>query len=251
MTTQGAKTPHVFYRTGPMPCPYLAGKVERNLFTELRGPSSQPLHDRLASAGFRRSHYIVYRPACQGCNACIPVRVIAAGFRPRSSQRRVQRLNVDLSAHVTQPKATPEQYALFALYQRARHAGGEMAAMSFNDYRAMVEDSSVDTFMVEFRDPPGTLVAACLADRLGDGLSAIYSFYDPGDSRRSLGTMTVLWLIARAAAERLPYVYLGYWVEQSPKMAYKTQFQPLEALGPTGWQPHPPDLSGPPTTAAT
>ena len=120
-----------------MPCPYLPGRVERNLFTELRGPGSQDLHNRLACAGFRRSHYIVYRPACQDCNACVPVRVVVASFSLRGSLRRVMRCNEDVSAHVTRPKATPEQYELFARYQRARHPGGEMAAMSFNDYRAM------------------------------------------------------------------------------------------------------------------
>ena len=249
MTTQGPKAPHVFYRTGPMPCPYLPGRVERNLFTELRGPGSQDLHNRLAGAGFRRSHYIVYRPACQDCNACVPVRVVVASFSLRGSLRRVMRCNEDVSAHVTRPKATPEQYELFARYQRARHPGGEMAAMSFNDYRAMVEDSAVDTFMVEFRDTAGTLIAGCLVDRLANGLSAIYSFFASDDDHRSLGTMMVLWLIARATAEELPYVYLGYWVEQSSKMTYKTRFRPLQALGPTGWQYVPSDRPTAPQAA--
>lgn len=237
MTNYPAIAPNYFYRTGPMSCPYLAGKIERNLFTEIKGPNAQELHDRLARAGFRRSHNILYRPACPGCRACVPVRVDACGFRPSKSQRRILRVNQDLVARETRPLATAEQHALFARYQSRRHAGSEMAAMNMADYRAMVEESAIDTRMIELRTPQGCLVACCLVDCLSDGLSAVYSFYAPEDVRRSLGTHIVLWLIERARGLDLPFVYLGYWISASEKMSYKARFSPLQALGPAGWAP--------------
>jgi arginine-tRNA-protein transferase len=236
MTNQTSKPPLVFYRTGPMPCPYLAGKVERNLFTELRGPSAYELHDNLARAGFRRSHHIVYRPACPDCARCIPVRIVAERFKPTASQRRILNRNQDLKAEELPAEASEEQYELFIGYQQSRHGGGEMAAMTANDYRAMVEDTSVDTKMVEFRDPAGRLVAACLIDCLTDGISAVYSFFDAAEQTRSLGTYIILWLVGRARRQTKAYVYLGYWVGDCAKMSYKTRFHPLEALGTEGWK---------------
>ncbi len=236
MTNLSALAPNHFYRTGPMSCPYLSGQVERNLFTEIRGPNSQELHDRLARAGFRRSHNILYRPACPTCRACIPVRVDVGGFRLSKSQRRILRVNRDLITRETRPQATSEQHALFARYQSHRHAGSEMAAMSMADYRAMVEESAVETRMIELRTPQGCLVACCLVDCLGDGFSAVYSFYAPEDIRRSLGTHIVLGLIARARSHNLPFVYLGYWISACEKMSYKTRFRPLQTLGPDGWK---------------
>jgi leucyl-tRNA---protein transferase len=235
MTNQTVLAPSYFYRTGPMPCPYLPGQVERNLFTELRGVDARALHNRLAKAGFRRSHHIVYRPACGACSACVPLRVRADLFRPSRSQRRIRALNAELIASVQPARATMEQYALFLRYQRARHGGGEMAAMSLADYRAMVEESPVDTLLAEFRDPSGTLIACALIDRLDDGLSAVYSFFAPEETRRSLGTYIILWLFAEAPRHGLPHVYLGYWVPTSDKMAYKSRFRPAEILGPSGW----------------
>ena len=218
-----------------MPCPYLSGGVERNLFTELRGVAANELHDSLARAGFRRSHHIVYRPACPDCARCIPVRIVADGFRPSASQRRIRNRNRDLSVEILPPEATDEQYALFIAYQQSRHGGGEMAAMTATDYRSMVEDTSVASQMVEFRDPAGTLVAACLIDNLSDGLSAVYSFFDADEQARSLGSYMILWLVERAIRRGQPHVYLGYWVSECAKMSYKTRFRPLEALGPAGW----------------
>ena len=236
MTTQLPKPPLVFYRTGPMPCPYLAGEVERNLFTELHGAGAPLTHDHLAKAGFRRSHHIVYRPACPGCSACVPVRVDAAAFRMSRSLRRIARRNEDLCVTVSSPVANDEHFDVFSAYQRDRHPGGEMATMTFADFRAMVEDTVVETELVEFRDPDGRLVGACLTDRLSDGLSAVYSYFDPADEARSLGTYMIVWLVRHARAARLRHVYLGYWIGNSAKMAYKTRFAPLEALGHDGWQ---------------
>ncbi len=225
-----------FFGTLSQPCPYLPGRSESKVVTELGGPGSRSLHDDLARAGFRRTHTLAYRPACQGCDACVPVRVPAAGFRPSRSLRRVWRRNADLRASEGPARATGEQFALFARYLRWRHADGGMAVMTFEDYRSMVEDTPVDTIMVEFRDDGGRLVAASLTDRLGDGLSGVYKFFDPDQPRRSAGTFIVLWHIERARALGLDYVYLGYWIADCRKMSYKTRFRPIEALGPGGWR---------------
>ena len=240
MTNQLLQAPQVFYRTGPMPCPYIPGRVERNLFTELHGPNAADLHDKLAAAGFRRSHHIVYRPACADCNACTPVRVLVDGFRMSASLRRVRQRNADLTVEIMPSYATIEQYGLFIRYQRARHGGSEMAAMTYEDYRTMVEDTFVRSWLALFRSPDGTLRATCLVDQLDQGLSAVYSFFEPDDTRRGLGTYAILWLIDEAIRRGLRYLYLGYWVRECDKMAYKTRFQPAEALRPDGWR----DLAG-------
>ena len=246
MTSQAPKPPLVFYRTGPMPCPYLDGRVERNLFTELRGAQAQDLHDQLALAGFRRSHHIVYRPACPGCNGCVPIRVPVASFAPTRSQQRVWTKNSDLVVTTEAALATDEHYDLFFRYQRARHSGGEMAAMSFSDFRAMVEDSVVETELMSIRDASGALLGACLTDVLSSGLSAVYSYFEPSEDRRSLGTFSILQLIRDAAARERPYVYLGYWIEGCSKMTYKSRFQPVEHLGTKGWTDAPLPSSDPP-----
>ena len=241
MTTSSAgdrpNTRNAFFITRARACPYLLGRLERNVFTELDPSDPAAMYDRLAHAGFRRSHRIAFRPACPACQACVPVRVDAAGFRRRPWTRRLLAANGDLVARSRPAVATAEQYDLFRAYQTGRHAEGEMSRMDFEDYRSMVEESPVDTFVVEFRRPGGDLAAACLADRLRDGLSAVYSFFDPAAPRRGLGNYMVLWLIGRARELGLGYVYLGYWIEDSPKMAYKKRFRPLERLGPDGWRP--------------
>lgn len=229
------KRPHFFFTTAPLPCPYIQGRLERKIVTELNGPDAEILHEALSRAGFRRSHSIAYTPACPGCNACIPVRIVAHGFKPDRTMRRVTKTNSDLIARKVPARATAEQYRLFSHYQESRHAGGDMALMGFYDYRSMVEDSPIDTFLVEFRHPDGTLAAVCLADKMSDGLSAVYSFYDPDLAPRSLGTHVVLWLIDECVTQNLPYVYLGYWIAESRKMAYKARYTPLEAFGPSGW----------------
>lgn len=229
------RRPQFFYTTTPLPCPYLPGRTERKVVTELTGTDSEALHDRLSRAGFRRSHNIAYSPVCTGCRACIPIRVVAAEFAPSRTQRKLAARNADLLVRPVPARATAEQFALFQAYQQGRHAGGDMAAMGFYDYRAMVEDTPITTGLVEFRLPDGHLVGACLTDWLSDGLSAVYSFFAPDQDRRSLGTHAVTWLVGEANRLDLPYVYLGYWVPQSRKMAYKAGFQPAEVLRGGTW----------------
>lgn len=240
MTSQQPKSLLNFFLTGPMPCPYLPGKHERNLFTELGDPLSTATktdtHEQLTRAGFRRSHTVVYRPACPDCSACVPVRVPVSDFRPSRSLRRIRNRNRDLRVKIVAPDPTREHFELFSRYQKGRHAGGDMAAMSYGDYEAMVIDMIGQTRIFEFRDAAGTLVAACLADQLHNALSAVYSFFAPELEERGLGSQVVLALIDHAKSADLAHVYLGYWIEASPKMSYKTRFQPLEALGPAGWE---------------
>lgn len=235
MLHRPARRPQFFYTTAPLPCPYLAGRTERKIVTELSGAEAEPLHDRLSRAGFRRSHNIAYSPVCPGCRACIPIRIVASAFQPDRTQRRIFRQNADLTTSELPARATAEQFALFQRYQGARHGDGDMAAMGFYDYRAMVEDTPITTGIVEFREPGGRLLGGCLTDWLSDGLSAVYSFFAPEEDRRSLGAFAVMWLLAEANRSGLPYVYLGYWVKGSDRMAYKTRYRPIEVLGPSGW----------------
>jgi arginine-tRNA-protein transferase len=230
------KRPQFFFTTAPLPCPYLPDRLERKLVTELSGPGAETLHEALARSGFRRSHSIAYAPACPGCRACVPVRVVVKEFTRRRSLARLWRENADLTATRVPARATTEQYELFARYQQSRHPGSDMALMGFYEYSAMVEDSPIDTFMVAFRDRAGILTAVCLTDRTSDGLSAVYSFFEAGGAREGVGNFVVLWLIDQALKQGLPYAYLGYWISNSAKMAYKARFQPLECLGPDGWQ---------------
>ncbi len=237
MAIQSRPAPRLFMVTSELPCPYLPGRFERKLVTELTGAGAREHYELLSRAGFRRSHSIAYRPACSGCSACVPVRIVVAGFRPGTSLTRIRRRNADLTISVTVPRATREQYGLFGRYLDHRHGDGEMAGMDFHDYRAMVEDTAVDSRMLELRDAGDTLVAACLADWTSDGVSAVYSFFAPVGTRLSLGTEMILRLVDAAESDRLPFVYLGYWIQNSPKMAYKSRFRPLEAFGAQGWQP--------------
>ena len=230
-----------FRHSSPMPCPYLPDRVERQLYAELGGPAPSEIFRRLSLAGFRRSHHIVYRPACPGCRRCVPVRADAENFRWTPSWRRIMRRNADLVAQDVGLDITDEQYRLFRRYVRSRHGGGDMAVMDRSDYSSMVLSSPIDTGLVEFRDGAGELVAACLTDRLPDGLSAVYSFFNTALNRRSLGSFMVLWLIEEAQRQTLRHVYLGYWIEDSPKMAYKARFRPLQAFGPDGWADLPDD----------
>jgi arginine-tRNA-protein transferase len=191
----------------------------------------------LSRAGFRRSHSIAYTPACPGCSACIPVRIVIDEFAPKRTLRRISKANAALAVRQMPARATAEHYRLFANYQESRHAGGDMAQMGFYDYRSMVEDSPIKTFIVEFRSADNLLRAVVLTDRMSDGLSAVYSFYDPAVRSASLGTYVILWLIDEAKRLGLPYVYLGYWISESNKMSYKARFAPLEFFGAGGWQP--------------
>ncbi len=231
-----------FFVTSPAPCPYLPEKTERKVFTELKGPHAEQLNDALGRIGFRRSQTVAYRPSCLDCRACISVRVVASEFKPSSTQRRNLRRNSDLISSECRPWATNEQYELLQRYLESRHPGGGMAAMDEVDYADMVEHTSVSSTVIEYREPnedgtPGKLVAACLTDQQGDGLSMIYSFYDPDcTDRAGLGNFVILDHIRRATEAGLSYVYLGYWVDGSPRMQYKVRYRPLEKLGPDGWQ---------------
>ncbi len=227
---------HAFYVMRETACPYLEGRRERKLLTDLDHPAAQALYSRLSRAGFRRSHGIAYRPACGDCAACVPVRVKAQAFVPGPSFRRVLRANRDLRDLQQPASATAEQFELFRRYVTSRHWDGEMAAMSRADYRAMVEDTRLDTRITEYRDPEHRLTAACIVDWLEDGPSAVYSFFEPDLHRRSLGSFIVLSLIEQARAAGRPHVYLGYWIAASRKMDYKIRFRPIEGLGPEGWR---------------
>ena len=211
------------------------------MVAELVGRESAALHDTLSRVGFRRSHGLIYAPICQNCSACKAVRTVVDEFQATVSQKRVMRTNRDVSVKMMPAKATPDQFQLFARYQDERHTGGDMATMDYYDYQALIEETPVDSMVVEFRDACGELVGTCLVDRMHDGLSAVYSFFDPNQPRRSLGTYMILWIIKRAQSLDLPYVYLGYWIEGSSKMSYKQRFNPLEYYTPNGWSstPHP------------
>jgi leucyl-tRNA---protein transferase len=232
-----------FYLTAPSACPYLPGQQERKIFTHLVGKRATSLNDLLTQTGFRRSQTIAYRPACESCRACVSVRVLVDDFRPSDSQRRARRANADLLGAFVPPKPTSEHFGLFRRYLDARHPEGGMADMSSLDFAMMVEDTHIDTQLVEYRaqktadDTPGAgpLYAVCLTDRLADGLSLVYSFYAPHHARRSLGSFVILDHIEKARALGLPHVYLGYWVEGSKKMGYKASYLPQERLGLHGW----------------
>ncbi|MDH3242323.1 MAG: arginyltransferase [Alphaproteobacteria bacterium] len=229
------RRPHPLHASPLRPCPYLAGRNERVIATELVGPHATELYSAGIQAGFRRSHNFMYRPACPACDACRPVRVQAKAFTASRSLARVARANRDLVAASGPAKASTEQYGLFTRYQSRRHPGGGMDRMSYIEYQAMLETSPVETLMTEFRNPEGDLVAVMLADETADGLSAVYSFFDPAEPKRALGTYMILWLIGEAARRGLPHLYLGYWIEGCAKMDYKSRFRPLEILGPEGW----------------
>jgi leucyl-tRNA---protein transferase len=224
-----------FFATAPVSCPYIQGRAERKLIVELSGTGASLFYDDLSRAGFRRSHRFAYRPACRGCSSCVPVRIAAERFRHTRSTRRIRNTNRDISSRLVAARATPEQFRLFSAYQRTRHGDSDMASMSYGDYRGMIEDSPVRTAIAEFRDRSGELVAASLVDLLDDGVSAVYSFYDPLQPKRSLGTWSVLWLVEQCQRQGLPFVYLGYWIADSPKMAYKARFPALEQLTAAGW----------------
>ena len=230
-----------FFVTSPAPCPYLPGKSERKVFTELKGPHADELNDALGRIGFRRSQTVAYRPSCIDCQACVSVRVVAGEFRASTSQKRNLKRNGDLIGTVCRPWSTIEQFELLQRYLGQRHPGGGMTNMDEIDFADMVEHTPVDSWIVEYREPasdgrPGKLVGACLTDRQGDGLSMIYSFYDPDHAmREGLGNYIILDHIERARDLGLPYVFLGYWVDGSPRMQYKIRYRPMERLTRTGW----------------
>jgi len=239
VTDQSFRFPR-FFVTAPAPCPYIPGRSERKVFTEVKGANAGAMTEALSRIGFRRSQNVVYRPSCDGCAACVSVRVATADFVPSASQRRLLRRNGDLDVSACEPWSTEEQFDLIQRYLGARHADGGMAAMDGFDFADMIEQSPVDTIVVEYREPPdgdrlGRLIGACLTDRQSDGLSLVYSFFDPAGPRSSLGTYIILDHIVRARRAGLPYVYLGYWIEGCTQMDYKLRFGAVERLTARGW----------------
>jgi leucyl-tRNA---protein transferase len=242
--TQHSRDTPQFYLTAPSPCPYLAGKEERKVFTHLVGERAGELNNILTQGGFRRSQSIAYRPACEGCRCCVSVRVVAKEFSPTRSMRRIMTRNADMIGDMKIAVPTSEQYSIFRAYLDSRHRDGGMADMTVLDYAMMVEDSHIETRIIEYRRrqsatvagrQAGDLIAVALTDVLADGLSMVYSFFEPDEAARSLGTFMVLDHIARAQRMGLAYVYLGYWVRGSRKMDYKSRFLPQERLTPDGW----------------
>lgn len=223
-----------FYVTATTDCPYLEGRREKKIFTFLGGDGAAELNSLLSRRGFRRSQNIAYLPACDGCNACRPVRIVVDAFEDKRWRRTINR-NADLRCKMTPAKVTTEQFAVLRGYLDSRHDGGGMTDMTVLDYQQMVEQTPVDTFILEYRNEDGQLVACALSDRLEDGLSMVYSFFEPDEDKRSLGSFMIADHVRLAKELGLPYVYLGYWVQNSPKMDYKARFQPLEVMRREGW----------------
>ena len=223
-----------FYATAPYPCSYLPGRLARSQVATPSYLIDTPTYGHLVASGFRRSGAFTYRPYCDHCRACTPVRVLANEFEPNRSQRRTQKANAHLTTRVMELKFTHEHYTLYRRYQSTRHAGGGMDHDSREQYSHFLLQSNVHTRLVEFRDQ-GHLRMVAIIDELADGLSSVYTFFDPERTRLSLGTYSILWQIGEARRRKLPYVYLGYWIEESRKMSYKTDFQPIEGLMRTSW----------------
>jgi len=224
-----------FYITLPAPCPYLPGEMERKIFTPLDPLDGPHLNDYLTHSGFRRSQNVIYRPACEACHACQSLRVKALNFKPGTSFKRTIKANEDLTLTVSEAYATREQFDLLKKYLSSRHQEGGMNDMDFERYELMVEDCASRTEIFEYRDKGGALIACCITDTLRDGLSMVYSFFDPSLSKRSLGNYMVLDHLRICKRAGFDHLYLGYWVKDSRKMSYKARFKPYETLGQNGW----------------